>query len=286
MSKRNFDEWIGQFLPTISSYSYYVDFDKVCRNVDEIADKLSVLNTLIGSKDIRNDFLRLIERYPDVKECISILIAIREHRFQVMDDGQLITFDLTKKDTNTPEQLADLMEETGLFTMISTRLTNITDFVYGIETGLDSNARKNRGGHQMEDLLEGYIRKTGVKYYKEMYASELERLWGIDLSAINNSGKNEKRFDFVVESHGHIYAFETNFYASSGSKLNETARSYKMIAEEAKSIPNFTFVWVTDGQGWLAAKGNLRETFDVLDTIFCIKELEGGILAELFFDRS
>ena len=79
-----------------------------------------------------------------------------------------------------------------------------------------------------------------------------------------------------------IYAIETNFYASQGSKLNETARSYKMISEEAKNIEGFTFVWFTDGIGWKSAKRNLEETFDVMDNIYNIKELEDGIMKKIF----
>ena len=137
----------------------------------------------------------------------------------------------------------------------------------------------------MEDVLQGYIEKAGfVKnqtYFKEMYLSDIEKKWNIDLSKLSNLGKVSKRFDYVVKTNNCIYAFETNFYSSSGSKLNETARSYKMIAEESKDIKGFTFIWVTDGLGWLGAKNNLEETFDVMDNLFNLKELEQGKLKEI-----
>ena len=115
-----------------------------------------------------------------------------------------------------------------------------------------------------------------------MYLADVEKTWNLDLSSISNQGKAKKRFDFVVNKGGTVYAVETNFYSSGGSKLNETARSYKTIALEAKNIEGFAFVWFTDGQGWKSARNNLEETFDVLDNMYCITDLENGIVKELF----
>ena len=138
----------------------------------------------------------------------------------------------------------------------------------------------------MEDMVEKYIIEAGLKknvnYFKEMYLKDIEKKWDIDLSALSNKGKAAKRFDFVIKTDSMIYGIETNFYASNGSKLNETARSYKMLAQEADTIDGFTFVWFTDGVGWKSAKGNLRETFDVMDTIYNIDDMENGIMKRLF----
>ena len=138
----------------------------------------------------------------------------------------------------------------------------------------------------MENLVEGFIQKAGFtkneNYFKEMYISEITSKWGIDLSSLSNKGKMEKRFDFVVKTQNMIYAIETNFYSSGGSKLNETARSYKTLALESQGIDGFTFVWFTDGKGWSKAKNNLEETFDVMNNIYNIKELEDGIIHEVF----
>ena len=134
----------------------------------------------------------------------------------------------------------------------------------------------------MENLVEGYISAANVEYHKEMYAHEVGARWGVDLSALTNTGKTEKRFDFVIRTATCVYAVETNFYGSGGSKLNETARSYKMLALEARGIDGFKFVWFTDGAGWKSARQNLRETFDVLPTIYNISELESGIASTLF----
>lgn len=165
-------------------------------------------------------------------------------------------------------------------------INNIVDYVTGVETGLDSNGRKNRGGHLMENLIESFIKKAGFTkdktYFKEIYIHQITEKWNIDLSAISNQGKMEKRFDFVIKTENMIYGIETNFYGSNGSKLNETARSYKTLAMEADTINGFTFVWFTDGKGWTSARNNLEETFDVMEYIYNIKDLENGIINEVF----
>lgn len=187
----------------------------------------------------------------------------------------------------TYEQYCYFMEKTGLFDLLENHLiNNLADYVTGVETGLDSNGRKNRGGHLMEDLVERYIKEDGfVKdetYFKEMYLADIERKWGVDLSALSNQGKAAKRFDFVVKTDNTIYAIETNFYASGGSKLNETARSYKMLAQEAHTVDGFEFIWFTDGLGWKSARGNLREAFDSMEHIYSIDDLENGVVKIIF----
>ena len=175
----------------------------------------------------------------------------------------------------------------GLFNLLENRIINsLIDYATGVETGLDSNGRKNRGGHLMEDLVESFIKKAQFEkeknYFKEMYIHEITDRWGIDLSAISNQGKTEKRFDFVVKTDNMIYGIETNFYGSGGSKLNETARSYKTLALEADTIDEFTFVWFTDGKGWKSARNNLEETCDVLQHVYNIQDLEDGIMERIF----
>ena len=184
-------------------------------------------------------------------------------------------------------EYAVFMRNTGLFDLMENHIVNnLVDYVLGIEVGMDTNGRKNRTGHVMEDLVESYLKKAGLiknkTYFKEIYKSELEEKFNLDLAAISNDGKTEKRFDFAfVGKDGTIYACECNFYGSNGSKLNETARSYKTITIESKDIKGFEFVWFTDGIGWNGAKHNLEETFDVLDYLFNINDLDNGILGSL-----
>lgn len=279
---RNFNEWIKNFKESIADYKYYVDFEKVYKNVDTIKIELNILNTLIGSKDIENDFIKLFEKYPEIIKAIPILIAKRENEIycQGLNEGVLYKF---KNDECKIEEYIHFMKETGLFDLLQNHLIkDLVDYVTGVEVGLDSNGRKNRTGHLMEDLVENHLKDANVIYYKEMYLKDIEKKWGIDLSSISNSGKAQKRFDFVVKTDDFIYAIECNFYSGGGSKLNETARSYKMIALESKNIKGFKFVWFTDGIGWNYAKRNLEETFDVLEDIYSIHDLEKGIIKKIF----
>ena len=282
---RDFNEWLKTFRASICDYSYYVNFEKVYGNVDSIKVELNILNSLIGSKNIENDFETLISEYPKVLKCVPILLAVRGSEIYTIDsDGEYI-FNFKKMNYSVDEYKM-FMRKTGLFDLISNRIiNNLVDYVTGVEVGLDSNGRKNRGGHLMENLVEGYLQKAGlvkgVDYFKEMYISDMEKRWNLDLSNISNTGKTEKRFDFVVKTENTVYGIETNFYTGGGSKLNETARSYKTIALEAIEIKGFAFVWFTDGIGWQSAKHNLEETFDVLDNIYCIADLENGIVSEL-----
>lgn len=288
MSKRDFNTWLSGFRDGIADYGYYIDFEKVHRNVDNIKIELNILNSLIGSKSVEADFEGLMRKYPEVLKCIPLLLAVRANEIYCQDEngGYLFQFDFGKYPPNSHvhyERYKYFMRETGLFDLLQNHIVNnLVDYVTGVETGLDSNGRKNRGGHLMENLVESYIVEAGfVKnqtYFKEMKIKEIEKKFHLDLSAISNKGKTVKRFDFVIKTENTIYGIETNFYASSGSKLNETARSYKQISQEAQEIDNFTFVWFTDGNGWLDARNNLEETFDVMQHIYNIKDLEEGII--------
>ncbi len=287
---RNFEKWLSNFKTSIATYDYYVYFNKVYSNIDSIRVELNILNALIGHKDIKNEFINLVNKYPEVLKCIPLLLAIRGKEVAITDENgsRIYRFD---KVATTPEEYAKFMQKSGLFNLLQNHLiSNLLDYATGVETGLDSNGRKNRGGHLMEHVVESYLQKAGITkkddnaskaYYSEMYVSEIQQKWNIDLSAISNKGKTEKRFDFIVKTPKMIYGIETNFYAGGGSKLNETARSYKTLALEAANISGFTFVWFTDGKGWTSARHNLEETFDVLPHIYNIKDMEDGIMDTL-----
>ena len=286
INNRDFDEWLSKFRASISSYDYYIDFDKVVRNVDEIKVELNILNSLIGSKNIENDFQRIIEKYPETLKCIPLLLAVRGNEIYVQDEEGAFLYNFKKMNYDV-EQYKVFMRKTGLFDMIANHIVNnLVDYALGVETGLDSNGRKNRGGHQMENLVEKYVIAAGfVKgetYFKEMYLKDVEKKWNIDLSALSNQGKAAKRFDFVIKTENMIYGIETNFYGGGGSKLNETARSYKMLSQEADTIDGFTFVWFTDGIGWKSARGNLRETFEVMEHVYSIEDMENGVMENVF----
>ena len=282
MSTRTFTHWLSTFRQSINGYGYYTDFQKVYENAEHLKIEISILNSLVGSKNVEADFETVIARYPECIKAIPILLAVRENEIYCQDENGAVSFRFDRK-AQTVEQYKYFMQHTGLFNMLQNHIiSNLYDYVTGVEVGLDSNGRKNRGGHQMEDLVESYLKKAHVEYYKEMYLTEIESKWQIDLSAISAEGTSTKRWDFVVKTPSCVYVIETNFYTSRGSKLNETARSYKMIAEEAKSVPGFKFVWITDGGGWTKARRNLEETFNVLEELYNISDMENNVFAILF----
>ena len=283
--ERNFKEWLSTMRDSIATWRYYTDFEKVYSNVESIKVELNILNSLIGSRNIENEFKRLLKEYPKTLKVVPILLAKREKEIKITDAEGEFLFNFNKPNY-TIEEYAKFMRETGLFDLLEKHIiNNLVDYVTGVEVGMDTNGRKNRTGDAMEDLVESYLIKyglvKGVSYFKEMTKSEIEEKFNLDLNCISNQGKTEKRFDFVLFVNNHVYACECNFYGSSGSKLNETARSYKNLAIESKQVEGFTFVWFTDGIGWNTAKHNLEETFDVLETIYNLKDLDEGALEKL-----
>lgn len=292
MGKRAFNVWLAGFRDSIADYGYYVSFDKVYRHVETVRVELNILNSLIGDKNIKTSFIALLKRYPEVLKCVPLLLAVRSQEIYCQDEtgGYLYRFLADKHSMlrdGDEERYSYFMEHSGLFELLQKHIVHdLVDYVTGVETGLDSNGRKNRGGHLMENLVEGFIRQAGfVKnrtYFKEMYIQQITEMWGIDLAAISHQGKTEKRFDFVVKTERMVYGIETNFYRSGGSKLNETARSYKNLALETKPLRDFSFVWITDGKGWESARHNLEETFDVMEYIYNIKDLENDIIGKIF----
>ena len=259
--RRNFNEWISNFKTSISDYSYYVDFEKIYKNVDKIKIELNILNSLIGSQNIEDEFKRILIKYPETLECIPLLLAVRSREIFIKDQTNEYLFKFDKM-IYSIEDYIKFMRESGLFNLLQNHIiNNLYDYVLGIEVGLDSNGRKNRGGHLMENLVEKYIIEAGyqknINYFKEMYLSDIEKKWNLDLSSMSGNNVSTKRFDFVIKTNDHVYVIETNFYSSGGSKLNETARSYKLLAQNCKKVNGVTFVWFTDGIGWISARKNL-----------------------------
>lgn len=320
MKCRDFNTWLSSFCSCISDYSYYVDFPKIYNEVNNVKVELNILNSLIGSKHIEEEFEQLIAKYPETLKCIPLLLAVRASEIRVLDydvpfSSNVITYNFAhphvelhsdanptigeptvgdlavgdpSTDTESVAQYKTFMRKTGLFDLLEHHIVNnLVDYVTGVETGLDSNARKNRGGHAMENLVEKFIKDAGfVKdetYFKEMYIHEITERWHVDTTTISKTGTTNKRFDFVVKTPTMVYAVETNFYNGCGSKLNETARSYKELAYETDPIDGLTFVWITDGKdAWTHARHNLEETFNVMEHIYNIKDLQNGIITEVF----
>jgi len=283
--KRDFNNWFSNFRDTIATWKYYTDFDKVYKNTNKIKDELNILNGLIGVENIEDEFRRIVEKFPQTLKAIPILIAKRESEIKIIDPEKTYIFNFKKTNYSIDEYIK-FMEKTGLFDLLKNHIIHsLIDYVMGVEVGMDTNGRKSRTGDAMEDLVESYLVNAGlvkdINYFKEMSKSKVEARWGIDLSNISNNGKTEKRFDFVVKTDSTIYAIETNFYSSQGSKLRTTARDYETIALESKQVAGFEFVWFTDGKGWKSARRNLQETFESMENLYCINDLENGVLKNL-----
>lgn len=284
--RRNFNNWFSTFKKSISDYQYYTDFDTVYKNAETYKIELNMLNSLIWDKNIESKFIKLLEEYPSVLKCIPILLAVRESEIFILDDWKELNYNFKKTNYST-KQYSIFMRKTWLFDLLENHIiNNCYDYVLWVETWLNSNARKNRWWHLMENLVENFIIKAWFKkdknYYKEMNTTDIEKISWINLSSITNWQSTEKRFDFVIKTKKCTYWIETNFYASSWSKLNETARSYKMLAEESKNISWFKFIRFTDWEWRKDAKNNLKETFDVLPTIYNINDMNNWIIKTLF----
>lgn len=282
---RDFNKWLTTFKQSIADWTYYTDFPKVYRNVHSIKVELNILNSLIKSNNIEEEFAHLVSKYPEVLKAIPILLAKRESDILISqpEGTQIYNFNNSFLTIN---QYVEFMRNTGLFELLSNHLiSDLTDYVRGVEVGLDTNARKNRTGKAMENIVEKHLISLGfqqnISYFPQLKASQILSRFGVDVTNLDSEHKAEKVFDFVVKTDKMIYGIEVNFYSGGGSKLNETARSFKMIAQESKNVQGFKFVWITDGIGWNSARRNLEETFYELDEIYNLNDLENGLLKEL-----
>lgn len=283
---RDFEQWLSTFkTDNIATFEYYNDFKKCHEKLMPYRNEIREIDSMISNclaDEIPLEMFLLTFRNPRVQKLIPLLIAYSGSSIHIVESGneQVFSFDSTLTD----EELMALYNGFHLGRLlkgIETRYgvkSNTYDYLFGVQVGMDTNARKNRGGTLMEDLVEDYIRKAGYTYFTQFKLSEIEKNYQINLDALSNNGNTEKRFDFVFIKDGHVFAVETNFYSAGGSKLNETARSYKQIAQEAENIDGFTFIWITDGAGWKSAKHNLYETFCTTEYMFNINDLENGAL--------
>lgn len=258
---KDFHSFISQLQETNQTLEFFCDFSKIERNVEDIKLSLCMLNSLIGCQDIRKAVERIWERDKTAFNVMDILIAVRsEGSKKILNaKGQCIIIDSLFQSV---EGVIEFLDKTGLTDIFQQKKINdLVDYVFGIETGLDTNARKNRSGHIMEHMVERLLAEGGIDYRKEVYSRE----WPLITSVL---GSDDKRFDFVVKKNNITYLIEVNFYSAGGSKLNEVARSYSDIAPKINSVKGFEFVWITDGIGWKSAKNKLQEAFSIIPHIY------------------
>lgn len=264
---QEFMTFMSQLKETNQTLDFFCDFGKINNNVENIKLSLCMLNCLIGSTNLRASVETIWNRDRTAFNVMDILIAVRsEGKKKVLNAlGESIVLDTL---FHSVDGVMEFLTDTGLADVFQTRkITNLVDYVFGVETGLDSNARKNRSGHVMEDVIANLFAENEVSYRTEVYSSE----WPALAQAL---GEDEKRFDFVVETSQKTYLIEVNFYSGGGSKLNEVARAYSEIAPKINAVDGFEFVWITDGIGWKSAKNKLQEAFNIIPNIYNLTSIE------------
>lgn len=264
---KNFDRFMSELQDTNQTLGFFCDFDKISQKVEDIRLSLCMLNSLIGSQDLRKSVEIVWRRDASAFNVMDILIAVRsEGKKKVLDKfGRSVELNSLFKSV---DGVMEFLKDTGLAGVFQSRkVKDLVDYVFGIETGLDSNARKNRSGRVMEDMVARLFDRHGIQYRQEVYSSE----WP-DIRRV--LGDDEKRFDFVIETVSKTYLIEVNFYSGGGSKLNEVARSYSDIAPKINSVPGFEFVWITDGIGWKSARNKLQEAYSIIPRVYNLTDVE------------
>ena len=257
---KDFALFMSQLKETNQTLDFFCDFDKISANVADVEMSLNTLNYLIGREDLSKGVKDIWQRDPRVFEVLGILIAVRDEGKKPVVDGNGNVV-LLKSYFESAEKVEEFLCGTGLAEVFqSRRIKNLVDYVFGIETGLDTNARKNRSGHIMEGTVAQILNENDIAFRQEVYSSEFP-----ELSIL---GTDEKRFDFFIETANKNYLIEVNFYSGGGSKLNEVARAYTELAPKVNSLTGFEFVWITDGIGWKSARNKLEEAYNTIPSVY------------------
>ncbi len=265
-TKEEFEIFMSQLKETNATLAFYSDFKKIAKNVDDIAVSLNMLNFLLGKKNLREAVEILWKRDKQVFDVMDILIATRKKDKKMFFDenGQ---FRLVHSLFQSVDGIMEFLEGTGLADVFrNSGIKDLVDYVFGVETGLDTNARKNRSGEIAEDLIASIFSKVGIKFQSQVSSREFKEISDV-------LGADQKIFDFVIKTFHKTYLVEVNFYSGGGSKLNEVARSYAEVGPKVNSISGYEFVWITDGIGWKTAKNKLEEAFYVIPSIFNLTNL-------------
>ena len=268
---------------TISSWDYFVNWAKVFDNIREVEIDLNILNYLIGKEDIENEFASLLKKHPSVARLVPVLIACRENKFDILssfdkDSFKYDTYDFSKPDQTDISKVVEFASSVGFLDLLkSKRIKSIVDYVIGVEVGLDSNGRKNRGGKAMEAIVEFFVKdicqRNNYEYIREATYKKVKEKWGLRLEV----DKTSRRVDFVINKNDHLYLIEVNFYSGGGSKLKSTAGEYKAVSDFWKKV-GYEFIWITDGVGWRTTERPLAETFEYIDYILNLEMVTKGLL--------
>ena len=284
-----FEYFIANLQKSIADWAYFVAWEKIKKNVARIETELNILNALLGKSNLDEKFIELVIKYPEVRNALPILIAVRRKKLKEMpilkEQGSLAAenkeylFDYSKFKLNNviKKELLRFLNESGLKDIFRDRtIKNLVDYCFGVEVGMDTNARKNRGGDNMEDIVESFVsdicKKNNFRYLKEANAEKIKNELGYDVPV----DKSSRRYDFVIDNGKELFIIETNFYGGGGSKLKSTAGEYRNLSDVLNE--KYRFFWITDGMGWKTTAKPLRETFNHNDYLFNLTMLEKGIL--------
>lgn len=281
-----FDYLMSTLKDTITKWDYFVNWAKVFGNLRDIEIDLNIINYLIGKQNIEDEFKALLEKHPSIVRLIPILIACRQNKFNILasydrNSFKYETYDFGKPETIEKSKVIEFAKSTGFLELLqSKRIKNIVDYVIGVEVGLDSNGRKNRGGKSMETIVEFFIKdicqRKSLDYIKEASSKNIAKRWGLKLKV----DKSSRRVDFAINNKDHLFLVETNFYGGGGSKLKSTAGEYKSMFDFWKS-DGHDFIWITDGYGWQTTRLPLQETFNYTDFVLNIDMVSKGLLEDI-----
>lgn len=289
-----FDYLLANLKPSNIHWTFFVNWEKVFENTRKVELSLNILNYLIGKDDFDKEFIYLIKENPQIIETLPALVVrggdIRNKMSILVDysNKKLVykEFDFNKKIV-TDEDASDYLEfatKTGFKALLETKkIKNLVDYMFGVEAGLDSNGRKNRGGHIMESIIEVFVKDTcsrlGFRYLKEANSAKILTSFGYIVPV----DKSSRRYDYVIDTGKELFMIETNFYGGGGSKLKSTAGEYRNLSDVLKD--KYKFIWITDGFGWNSTARPLRETFNHNDYIFTLEMLENNILDHVLLNN-
>lgn len=282
--KKDFDHLVSTFRSSIKTWDYFVNWNKVFANSANFEIALNKLNYLLGKDDLQGEFYRLYESNPDIAKALPVLLAVRENNLEIYNktSKELESYNFSGEGGDVNKYFA-FLDKSGLVRLFQRDgIKNLVDYVIGVEVGLDSNGRKNRGGTLMEEIvglfLEDFCKQNNLKYIPQASPSKIKLKWNFDIVV----DKSERSFDFAVYNpqSNKIKLFETNFYNGGGSKLKAVCGEFRSLYDELKR-QNIEFIWITDGLGWHTAKRPLEETYNHNDYVFNLSMLEDGALNEL-----
>lgn len=284
--KEVFSYLMNNLNSSITYWDYFVNWGKVIKNTRDLEIDLNILNYLVGKESIEDEFSYLLNKHPQLVRLIPILLACREAKFKILTDfsgGNLKyeDFSFTHKGQLSKEEILKAVrfaQKSGLLKIFKDKtIKNVVDYTVGVEVGLDSNGRKNRGGKTMEKIIEVFVsaicNNHSYEYIKEATADKVLQKWGIKLRV----DKSSRRFDYAVFNRKRLYFIETNYYGGVGSKLKSTAGEYKALYDFL-TRDGHKFIWVTDGLGWQSTSRPLEETFNHIEYLLNLRMLNEGLL--------